>query len=129
MESKFAYLYLLSISAGIPALIDVFFGAHLLKKHVMAIIKTVSIWVIITPFIEIFALDYKAWEYNVNKTLGIFILKSPVETVIYSVFVALAVSCTTVAWTYYEDNNMPILKTSIHDIIHGTYAIWKKKTA
>lgn len=127
MWGNYSYLILMLIFAGSPVLLEFIFGYHFFKPYYKAIKKAVLIVVVITPFIEFFALKWKAWEYNPEKNLGIFIINSPVETVIFAVLISLAVAFAVTAWTFYEDEGKPIIISSLYDVFHCTYAIWRKK--
>lgn len=128
MWGNLTYLFLMFIFAGIPVVVEFIFGYFLFKKYTKSTIISVLIFVIITPFIEKAALMLKAWDYNPQKYIGIVIISSPLETIIFAILTGLAVALAVTAWSFYEDNGKPIFRTSVYDVFHGTYAIWKRKT-
>lgn len=128
VEGQYAYLILMLVFAGIPVLLEFIFGYHFFKPFFRKIAKVVLVGVLITPLIEFFALEWNSWEYDPDKHLGFIILKSPIETLILAVLISLAVAFAVTAWTFYEDKGKPIFRTSLYDVFHATYAIWRKNS-
>jgi lycopene cyclase domain-containing protein len=127
MWGDLSYLTLMLIFAGIPAVVELVFGFHLFKSFHKGIVKTVLIFVAIIPFIDEVALVLGAWNYNPERNLRLIIISSPIETIIFALLTGLAISFAVTAWTFYEDNGKPIFRTSLHDVLHGTYAIGRRK--
>jgi len=127
MWGNFSYLFLMIIFAGIPVLIEFIFGFHLFKYFHKGIVKAVLISVAVTPFIEAVALMLGAWNYNPERNLHMIIISSPIETIIFAILIGLAVSFAVTIWTFYEDNGKPIFRTSLYDVLHGTYIIGRRK--
>lgn len=126
MFGKFSYLVSILIFAGTPVILEFIFGYHFLKHFFKKIAGVVICFLMISPVIEFFALFWNAWGYNREKNLQLIILKSPIETVIFAIFISTAISFAVYAWTFYEDNKKPIFRTSLYDVFHGTYAIWRR---
>lgn len=122
----YSYLVSVFIFAGAAIALELFFGFHLLKKYLRAIVMTV-IFYLPFPLTEAVALWWRNWDYNPETTLYTRFLGAEVETYVYALMVAIAVSCAVVAWTFYEDQGKPILLTSLKDVFQGTYAIWHKE--
>jgi len=127
MGGDLTYLVSIFIFAGFPLLLEFVFGYHFFKPHWKTIGKFLLLSLILTPFYERVALHFKAWQYNPKRNLGITIFTIPLETYVFTIFVALAIALAVYIWTFYEDNNQPILRTSLRDMFIGKYAIWRKK--
>lgn len=127
MLGKFSYLFSIVLFAGIPLLVQLVFGYHLIKSYFRVVLKWLGVFLWVAPFFDTVAITLNAWAYPAEKNVGIFIFQSPIETTVFTVFVGLVIAFTIIIWSHYEDKGKPIIQTSIYDIIHETYAIWKKK--
>lgn len=127
MFEHLSYLLLMLIFAGTPVLLELIFGFFYLKRYFKAILKLAIFMVFVTPFYEKIAFLLKAWDYNPQKHIGLYIYSSPLETLIFSLLITLAVAFPLYMWSFYEDNGKPILKTSIKDVSNNTYSIWRKR--
>ena len=81
---------------------------------------------IITPFVELPALLWKAWAFNPEKSIGVYMLQTNIETVICTSIVSLLFILIILGSTACQDKKKPILQTAIFHILKGTYAIWHK---
>jgi lycopene cyclase domain-containing protein len=128
MWGNLTYFISTLIFGGLPVLLEVVFGWYFFKKYLKTIRDIVFIGLLIAPLGEGIALYFKAWQYNPQRNLGITIFYIPLETYVFTILVGLAVTIAIYIWTYYEDCGKPIIKTSLYDMWHGTYAIWRKKS-
>ena len=112
----FSYLATILIFAGAAVLIEWTLGFQKLKKYTKLIGIIVAIWLIGTLIAEPVALNWRTWIYSQDKTFGIYISGAALETLIYTVFVAIAVASATLAWSNYEEDGKPLIKTTVDEI-------------
>lgn len=125
MFGNLSYLISIFCFAGLAIMLEWIFGFNLLKKYLRIILTTIGLVLLSTPT-EAIALYLKAWAYTPTHTFNLKLLGAELETYIFVIFIAIAISSATIAWTRYEDLKKNILKQSLIDIFKGTYAIWKK---
>ena len=126
MWGHFSYLITTLLFAGIPLAIFILFGFHFYKKYLVKIIVLTVFFAVITPFVELPALIWKAWAFTPEKSLGFYILKSNIETVICTSIVSLLFTLIILGASACQDKKKPILRTAIYHVLRGTYAIWHK---
>ncbi|SRR6266568_2543854 len=127
MWGHFSYLFTTLIFAGTPLVLLLLFGFHFYKKYISMIIILVLFFADITPFVEYPAILWKAWAFNPEKSLDIYVLKTNIETVICTSIVSLLWILIVLGATACQDNKKPILQTALFHMFKGTYAIWHKK--
>ncbi len=75
----------------------------------------VVIALISTSIAESVALNWRIWLYSQDKIFGIY-FGAALETFIYSIFIAIAISSATLIWSDYEKDGKPLLKTTVEQI-------------
>lgn len=115
MFGQFSYLISIVIFAGLAIFLEWFFGFSILKKYIKQIFIVIGISLLLAPTEKV-ALDIKAWAYNPSHTFNIKLLGAELETYIYVIFIAIAVSSAVIAWTRYEDKGKNILRQTLKDI-------------
>src|SRR6266567_2647968 len=90
MWGHFSYLVTTLIFAGIPLVLLFLFGFHFYKRYIRMVIALMLFFAMLTPFVEFPALLWKAWLFNPEISLDIYMLKSNIETVICTSIVAMA---------------------------------------
>ncbi|MBI3379961.1 hypothetical protein HY029_04355 [Candidatus Gottesmanbacteria bacterium] len=123
---QFAYLISIMIFAGFPLILEIIFGYHLIKQFLRKLFVPIIIALILTPILENVAFFLDVWHFNPERNLKIVIFGDVLETYIFAVLVLSAVYFAVCSWTFYEDRGKPIIRTSLYDLFHGTYAIWRK---
>ena len=111
----FSYLITILIFAGAAVLIEWTLGFKKLKKYAKIIGVVVILGLIGTLIAESVALDWRTWFYSQGKSFSIY-FGAALETLIYAVFVAVAVSSATLVWSDYEEDGKPLLKTTVEQI-------------
>lgn len=127
MNNNLAYLSSILIFAGIPLSLEFVCGYHLFKPFFKKLAKMIIIALILVPILEGVAFRLNAWQFNPERNLNIVILGDVLETYIFTIFIFCAIAFAVYAWSYYEDKGLPIIRTSLDDVIYGTYAIWRKE--
>lgn len=127
MISHLSYLFSILVFAGTPVVLEIILGYHLFKSFFKTVAMMIFFGLVLTPILEFFAFSWDAWYFNPERNLNIVIVGDVLETYIFTVFIITAISLAVYAWTFYEDNGKPIIRTSFHDVFHGTYAIWRKE--
>lgn len=127
MQNNFYYLFSVLIFSGIPVLIELVFGFHLIKSFFKKSIIMIIISLFFVPVWDGAAFYMHAWFFNPEKNLNIVIAGDGLETYIFMILVFAAISFAVFAWSGYEDRKMSIIQTSLQEIISGKYAIWRKK--
>ncbi|MCL4338092.1 hypothetical protein M1271_00200 [Patescibacteria group bacterium] len=127
MGNNFAYLVSILLFAGIPVTLEFILGFRLLKPFMVMSVKMIFISLFLVPIWDGVAIALGAWKFSPERNLNIIILGDPLETYIWMVFIVLAIAFSIYTWTYYEDKGLPIIETSFYDVLHQTYAFWKKE--
>ncbi len=126
MWGHFSYLLTTLIFAGTPLLILMLFGFHFYKRYLRMIVLFGIFMGIITPFVELPALLWNAWAFSSEKSLGIYMLQTNIETIICSSMVSMVFMLIVLGATACQDKKEPILRTAMSNILKGTYALWRK---
>lgn len=124
MWGQYSYLLSALIFAGIPVLFECIFFYQILLKYQRVLVKMVGIFLLMTPVVEYFAISSNAWKFSEERSLGIFIFGSFIETLVVTILITLSVSIITIVWMQYVDRGLPIFSTGFRDIISGKYAVW-----
>lgn len=111
----FSYLATILIFAGTAVLIEWTLAFKKLKKYTKIISIVVGIGLIGTLLAESVALSWRIWYYPQGKSFGIY-FGSALETLIYAIFVAVAVAAATLIWSDYEEEKKSLLKTTVEQI-------------
>ena len=112
----FSYLITILIFAGLAVLIEWTLGFRKLKKYTKIIGVIAVIGVSSTLIAESVALSWRTWFYSRGMTFGIYIFGAALETLIYAIFVAVAISSATLAWSDFEEDKKPLIKTTFEEI-------------
>lgn len=126
MGDSWSYLLSVLVFAGMPAGLEFIFGFHLLKPFFGKLIKIIVGALILSPILDYFAFTWQAWLFTPEKNLKIVIAGDVLETYIFTFFIVCAISFAAIVWSDYEDRGLPIVKTSIKDVLTGKYAVWRK---
>lgn len=126
MSDSWFYLFSVLVFAGIPAVLEFVFGFHLVRPFFGRLVKILIVALILSPILDGFAFAWNAWYFPPDKNLNIVITGDVLETYIFTFFIVCAISFAVYAWSDYEDRGLPIIKTSLKDILSGKYAIWRK---
>lgn len=112
----FSYLITILIFAGVAVLIEWTFAFKKLKRYTKIIGVIVVIGIVGTLIAEPVALNWRVWAYSPEKSFGIYIFGAAIETLIYVVFISIAISSATLIWSNYEEDKKPLVKTTIDKI-------------
>lgn len=126
MLGHFSYLITTLLFAGPPLVLLILFGFHFYKKYIGRILIFGLFMGIITPFVELPALLWKAWAFPPEKSLEVYVVQTNIETIICSSIVSLVFILIVLGATACQDKKKPILRTAVFHIRKGTYAIWHK---
>ncbi len=122
-----SYLFSDLIFAAVPAGLELVFGFHLVKPFFGKLAKILIVALILSPILNGIAFSWQAWLYPPEKNLKIIIAGDVLETYIFTFFIVCAISFAVIGWSEYEDRGLPIIETSIKDVLSGKYAIWRKE--
>ena len=122
----FSYIITIIIFAGSAVLIEWSLGFKKLKKYTKIIGVVAILGLIGTLIAESVALNWRIWFYSQDKSFGIY-FGAALETLIYAVFVAVAVASATLAWSNYEEDGKPLLKTTVEQI-QDKFREWFRRT-
>ncbi len=106
----FTYLITIFIFAGIAMLIEYIVCFRRLKKYIKVIGIILITGIIGTLIAESVALSWKIWVYSQNKTFGIYVFGAALETLIFTIFVGIAIASATLVWSDYEEQKSLSLK-------------------
>lgn len=112
----FSYVITILIFAGTAILIELVFAFRKLKRYTKIIAVIVVIGIVGTLIAEPVALNWRIWVYSPEKSFGIYIFGAAIETLIYVVFVSIAIASATLIWSNYEEDKKPLAKTTIDKI-------------
>ena len=108
---QYSYLITTIIFAAGAVLIEWLLCGRVLSRHRKLICAIALILMIATAPAEMFALRWRVWTYNPDRTFHTRFLGAEVETYFYALVVAIAVASATVVFARYEDRGLPLLKT------------------
>lgn len=109
----YSYLVTTIIFAVGAVLIEWILGFGILLRYKKLIGVTVLVGFLATLIGEPWALRWRIWTYNPERTFNIRVFGAELETYFYAAFVAIAVASATVAWSRYEEKGMPLIKTTL----------------
>lgn len=112
----FAYLATDIIVAGGAIVIEYALGFKRLWSYRRVIGLMVLFGLLMTIIAEPFALKWRAWTYNPERTLNIFVGGAALETYLFSILIGVAISSATLAWMRYEERGIPIMRTTFQKI-------------
>lgn len=112
----FSYLITILIFAGTAVIIEWTLGFRELKKYAKIIGVIVGIGVSFTLIAEPVALSWRAWFYSQDRTFGIYLFGAALETLVYAIFIAIAIASATLAWSDFEEDKKPLIKATIEEI-------------
>lgn len=98
MFGKFSYLFYMLVFTLIPIGMVWIRHYHALKKNIYIILITVFLAVVYQLISDPFAAAWKAWSFNKDKTLGIWLLGFPIEDMLFAVLVATAISSSVIGF-------------------------------
>lgn len=99
---KFSYLTSDFLIAGSIILYMMLRDVRALRKHVAIFAVLVVLAIVITLIGETVALEWRIWTYNPERTLGI-VFGPALETVLFAIFVFIAVATSTLRYSVLED--------------------------
>ncbi|MBI2547488.1 MAG: hypothetical protein HYW23_03515 [Candidatus Aenigmarchaeota archaeon] len=99
----FSYLFTIIVFAGIAILIEWKLFPAILKKYAKIIGIVLIVGIISTLIGEPIALQLGIWSYSSEKTFGIYVFGAELETLIYAMFVFVAIASATIIGSQYED--------------------------
>ena len=108
----FSYLITILVFAGTAIIIELWLSSRF-KRYFKLIIVIAGIGILGTLIAEPVALDWRIWSYSEDKFFGIYVLGAAFETLIYALFVSIAISFATLIWSDYEKNNKLSFKRGI----------------
>ncbi len=120
----YSYLVTTLIFAAGAVAIEWVLGFRILFRRRRLIGVVMGIGVLATVLGEPIALRWRIWTYNAERTFNVLVLGAELETYIYALLVALAVASATVAWARYEEQGMPLIKTTWIKLIEK-FAEWR----
>jgi len=106
------YVITTLIFAGIAISIEWLFSFRRLAGHKRIVIGISVLGVLAALVGEPVALSWKAWAYNDERIMGIFALGTVLETVLFGILVGIAISSATLVWSDWEDEGLPIVRTT-----------------
>lgn len=113
---NFSYLITILIFAGTAVLIEWTINFRKLKKYIKIIGLIIGMSIVFTFMAEPAALNWRAWFYSQDKSFGIYVFGVALETLVYTVFVAVAIASATLFWSDFEEDRKPLIKTTIKEI-------------
>jgi len=63
------------------------------------------------------ALKWGCWVYNPERFLGIYIFGIPLETHFFALFVSIAITTATLAWSDFEEQGRPLIKGTFDEVV------------
>lgn len=113
---NFSYTATVIIFAVTACLIEWVLGHHKLKKYMKLIGVGIFLGIIYTLITEPIALKWRTWVYSPEKIFNIYIFGAALETIIFTVFVGIAIASATLAWSDFEEDGKPLIKTTFEEI-------------
>jgi len=121
---KLSYLVTTIIFAVGAVCIEWVLGYRRLKKYTRLIGVVVLIGLASTVITESIAIQWRAWLYNPERSFNVYIGGAALETYIFAIFVAIAISSATLAWSRYEEQGLPLVETTFIKLIEK-FAEWR----
>ena len=90
--SNFSYIFYMTLFAWIPILIGWIIFHKNISKHLSAVKKLIFTTVLIGIPWDNLSVYYGVWKYDTNQILGFYIILSPIETILLTVSLDLAVA-------------------------------------
>lgn len=111
-----AYLITIVIFAGGAVLIEWSLACKDLKKFGKVIIGVSVFAIAATLIAEPIALRWECWRYNAQRIFNMFFGGAALETYLFAILVTLAVASATLIWSGWEDENLPLVKTTFNKL-------------
>ena len=124
MFGHYSYLISTLIFAGVPTAFLLILFYKLLMPEIRLILKVTGIFLALFPIQEITALNWNAWRFSSEKSLGIFIAGAYFETIVVTILISIAISSFTIICCHYQDKGKSIIKEGWKDIFNGKFTVW-----
>jgi len=124
MFGHYSYLISTLVFAGVPTALFIILFYKLLIPEIKLILKVTGIFLVLFPFQEITAINWNAWKFSSEKSLGIFIAGTYIETIVVTILISIALSSFTIICCHYQDKGKSFIKEAWIDIQMGRFTIW-----
>lgn len=116
----YSYMVYMAIFVWIPVSITIFRHYGIFKKYSKPIRKMIlfTVFAIYLPWDNL-AVYFNVWNYPADKVLGIYLFLSPIESLLFTIGVDLAVGFIAIIMyeQYRKDHNISVLKLFYYIII------------